>query len=450
MPFEIKMPQLGLTMESGTLLAWLVEQGDQIVPGKGIFEVETDKAAVVVEAHEAGVIAEILVQAGESVPVGTTLAVAVGPGESLLADWRSSHPANVAQPRAEPESMAVPRREPTKEGKLRASWKARTIARESNLELSIVVGSGPNGRVVAADVRRAAARGEKELVVETKVSPVAANLAASLGLPLSAIQGSGTQGRILKADVIEAAAAVIRSQAAALEVPQASWTHVRETVPLVGVRGTVSKRMAASAQATARVTLFREVDATALVELREQYVRRDVEVSYNDILVRVCAAALREHPQANARMGDEVIEWLDDVHVGLAVDTDEGLLVPVVHNADELSIPEIGQESARLIEAARTGQCTPDELTGGTFTITNLGMLGVEGFTPVINLPECCILGMGRVVRKPIVCGGNDTVTVRSMMTLSLAFDHRVIDGAPAARFLSRITELVEDPRLLL
>mgnify|MGYP002682386558 FL=1 len=187
-----------------------------------------------------------------------------------------------------------------------------------------------------------------------------------------------------------------------------------------------------------------------LARLRQRFADRGLKVSYNDLLVQICAVALREHPEANARLGEGQIEHLDRINIGLAVDTDRGLLVPVVHNADRLTIQQIATESARLIQAAREGRSLPDELRGGVFTITNLGMLGVDGFTPVINLPECCILGVGRIVRKPVVVDAQDTIAVRPMLTLSLVFDHRVLDGAPAARFLDRIAQLVEDPMLLL
>jgi pyruvate dehydrogenase E2 component (dihydrolipoamide acetyltransferase) len=217
-------------------------------------------------------------------------------------------------------------------------------------------------------------------------------------------------------------------------------------MPLKGVRKIVSEGMAHSVHSTARVTLFREVEATEFVKLRKRFQERDASVSYNDILVRICAIALREHPEANARLGEGTIEQLDRVNIGLAVDTERGLLVPVIHNADRLSLPRIAAERARLVEAARTGASVPDDLAGGTFTITNLGMFGVEGFAPVINLPECCILGVGRILRKPVVIGEDDTLAVRPVMTISLVFDHRVIDGAPAARFMDRIAQLIEDP----
>ena len=466
MPFEVKMPQLGLTMETGTVVNWLVGVGDPFTPGQEILEVETDKATVAVEAHHGGVMARVLVPAGQEVAVGTTLAVALAPGETLPPDWELS----------KMEPVAVD----DVDGEVQASWKARAMAREAGVDLRSLAGSGAGGRIVAADVTQALAAPSAEAPVSPAASPVAAQLAAALGLDLSRIVGNGPQGRIVQADVIAAASTLIRGRAAPglapAPRPGEAAAGVAGVIPLTGVRGTVSERMATSARTTARVTLFREVDATAMMDLRARFKAQGVPVSYNDILTRICASALREHPEANARIGDGQaelqrspygrIEQLDCIHLGIATDTDRGLLVPVVHHADTLTIPQIAAESARLIEAARSGRCLPDDLSGGTFTITNLGMLGVEGFTPVINLPECCILGVGRIVRKPVVvdslrfpgagideADGNhpgDTVVVRPMMTLSLAFDHRVIDGAPAARFLERVAQLIQDPVLLL
>jgi pyruvate dehydrogenase E2 component (dihydrolipoamide acetyltransferase) len=303
---------------------------------------------------------------------------------------------------------------------------------------------------VAEDVEDALATPTAELTIEVEVSPVAARLAASLGLDLSNVRGTGPQQRIMQADVIRAAAALIRGQTASRLTLTPGSARPIKTVPLTGIRGVVSERMATSSRAAARVTLFRTVDVTGLIDLRQRFKAQEIQVSYNDILVRVCATALREHPEANARMGEGRIEWLDRIHIGLAVETKRGLLVPVIRDADSLTIPQIAAESQRLIEAALLGRNLPDDLAGGTFTITNLGMFGVEGFTPVINLPECCILGVGSIQRKPTVVDEKDTVTVRPMMTLSLVIDHRIIDGAPAARFLDRIAQLVQDPSLML
>ena len=215
-------------------------------------------------------------------------------------------------------------------------------------------------------------------------------------------------------------------------------------MPLKGVRKIVSEGMAISVHTTARVTLFREVKVAEFVKLRERFKGRGTNVSYNDILVRICAIALREHPEANARLGEGEIQQLDRVNIGLAVDTHRGLLVPVIHNADRLSLTRISAESARLVDAARTGHSVPDDLSGGTFTITNLGTYGIDAFSPIINLPQCAILGIGRIIEKPAVF--DSQVVPRRMMALSLTFDHRVVDGGPAARFLNTIRQYVEQP----
>jgi len=447
MPFEITMPQLGLTMERGTVAEWLVAEGDPISVGQEIFYVETDKSVVAVEAHHDGILARILVPVGREVPVGTVLALGVAPGETLPAELYPVSPEMAPAPIPEPAQRAVPAPATVPAPHpIQASWKARTLARDAGLDLQMVVGSGPGDRIVAADVSQALAA----QVGEARSTPVAAKLAAALGLDLSRVAGSGAQGRITQGDVLAAAAAIIQRQAAGPAAPAPGLPQVASTTPLKGVRKIVSEGMAASAQATARVTLFREVDATAFVRLRERFIAQGARVSYNDILVQICAVALREHPGANARLGKDQVEYLDRVNVGLAVDTERGLLVPVIHNADRLTLRQISAESARVVEAARAGRSRPDDLSGGTFTVTNLGMFGVEGFTPIINLPECCILGVGRIVRKPVAVTDDDVVAVRPMMALSLVFDHRVIDGAPAARFLNRIAELVKDPLLLL
>lgn len=451
MPFEIKMPQLGLTMEKGTVVEWLIREGDQISAGQEVLSVETDKSVVTVDVRQDGTIHSILVPEGHEVSVGTVLAIGLVPGETLPADWHPSQSVVEKTPAPDPAAhVALPVSKAVPQGLIQASWKARAMAREAGLELGTVVGSGPGGRVVATDISQALASRIAALPREIKATPVATSLAAALGLDLSQVTGSGSSGRITQADVLEAAAAIIRRQETTPSMPTPGLPQVAATVPLKSIRRIVSEGMATSVHTTARVTLFREVVAAELPKLRERFRSRGANVSYNDILVKICSTALREHPGANARLGDGQIEYLDRINIGLAVDTERGLLVPVIHNADRLTIPQIAAESARLVEAARDGRSMPDDLSGGTFTITNLGMFGVEGFTPVINLPECCILGAGKIVRKPVVCDEEDTVSVQPVMTISLVFDHRVIDGAPAARFLDRIAQLIQDPVLLL
>ena len=228
--------------------------------------------------------------------------------------------------------------------------------------------------------------------------------------------------------------------------------EVIERIPLSGVRAIIAERMGASVHTTARVTLVSEVDATEFVAMRERLKERVAEEwgfapGYNDLLGKIVAAALRKFPYMNARLTEDAIEYLRPVNLGMATDTERGLLVPVIRNADQKSLRQFGQEFRQLVDRARNRRSLPDDLTGGTFTLTSLGAFGVDAFTPVINLPEAAILGVGRIAPKVVPRDGQ--AVIRSMCTLSLVFDHRVVDGAPAARFLSYIRELVEEPYLL-
>ncbi|MCB9075973.1 MAG: 2-oxo acid dehydrogenase subunit E2 [Anaerolineaceae bacterium] len=328
-----------------------------------------------------------------------------------------------------------------------------------------------------------------------KATPVAQKMAADLGINLDAIQGSGDHGKITKDDVQRASSANGGSPAAKTEptpkaapvakpapapaaeppapaapVPAAKPApaapepaakpaptpadDVLESIPLKGIRKVIARRMTESTQATARVTLMTEVDATEFAALREQLKAQyagpwGFAPGYNDLLVIIVANALREFPYMNARFSPdgEAIERLKPVHMGIAVDTDRGLLVPVVKNADKKGLQAIGAEFRELTKKARSGKAAPDELSGSTFSISSLGTFRVDAFTPVINLPEAAILGVGRIKEKPVVKDGE--IVIRKMMTLSLVFDHRLTDGAPAARFLDYICELIEDPAML-
>ena len=318
-----------------------------------------------------------------------------------------------------------------------------------------------------------------------KATPVAQKMAADLGINLDTIQGSGDHGKITKEDVRRASSAnggspaAVKIEPAPKAVPAAKPApaptaepttpaapepapksaptpadDVLESTPLKGIRKVIARRMTESTQATARVTLMTEVDATEFVALREQLKAKYAEPwgfapGYNDLLVIIVANALREFPYMNARFSPdgEAIERLKPVHMGIAVDTDRGLLVPVVKNADKKGLQAIGAEFRELTKKARSGKAAPDELVGSTFSISSLGTFRVDAFTPVINLPEAAILGVGRIKEKPVVKDGE--IVIRKMMTLSLVFDHRLTDGAPAARFLDYICDLVEDPAML-
>jgi pyruvate dehydrogenase E2 component (dihydrolipoamide acetyltransferase) len=426
---EIILPKLGQTMEKGTIVEWLKHEGDAVRRGDVLFTVETDKAVLEVEAQEPGFLRRILVPAGVEVPVMAVVALMSGEAaEELPAHPAAGGPEPSLAP-ARPQPAGSPREPgPPAEGRLFASPRARRAAREAGVDLSRVPGTGPGGRIVERDVVQAAAA--------PRATPMARRIAQAQGIDLATVPGSGIGGRIVKADV-EAAAG-----------PPAAE-------PLTGVRRITAERMAASARATARVTLVTEADATTLVEVRESL--RDAVAEewgfapgYTDLLGLIVARALAEFPYMNARLSEDgrAIERLPHANLGIAVDTERGLVVPVIRDAAARGLRAFGTELRALLDRARAGRSSPDDLAGGTFTITNLGMYDVDAFTPVINLPEAAILGAGRIQARAVVRGGE--IVARQMWTLSLAFDHRLVDGAPAARFLQRIKQLVENPYLLL
>jgi pyruvate dehydrogenase E2 component (dihydrolipoamide acetyltransferase) len=316
-------------------------------------------------------------------------------------------------------------------------------------------GSGRTGRIVERDVRQAAAlaqiavaRAGETLPGEARVSPVARRVAQELGVDLAQLAAQMPGKRIERADV----EAAVKQAAPVAGVPAAPTLATR-SVPITPVRRMTAERMASSAHTTAPVTLTTEVDATELVRLRNQLKGDGAQVvpSYTDLLGKLVAQALMEHPQVNARFEGESIVQSATVNMGIAVDTERGLLVPVVRDAQAKSLRQIAQESATLIERAKSGRISQDELHGGTFTITNLGMFEIDAFTPIINLPECAILGVGRIVPKQVVVDVEaERVAIRHMLALSLTFDHRLVDGAPAARFLQRVKQYIEKPYLWL
>jgi pyruvate dehydrogenase E2 component (dihydrolipoamide acetyltransferase) len=455
MATEVIMPKLGQTMEEGTIVEWLKREGDPVRRGEVIYTTESDKATLEVESPTRGFLRRILVAAGETVPVLTVVGLITRTADEDISGVefqgsgsRSQVAEAAALPTAEPETLK-PETLKRPSGRLFASPRARKLAREKEVDLAHVPGTGPNGRIVERDVMA---------VLETlpRATPVARRLADQAGLDLRAVRGSGPGGRITKEDVERALSELQVAEAAALAKPE---TLKPETLkPLTGVRAVIARRMAESHRTTAPVTLTTEADATAFVEVREGLKASLADelgfnLGYNDLLIKLVARALREFPYMNARLedigdGSGVIRHLDEVNVALAVDTERGLLVPVVRAADRKGLVEIAREVRELVARAQSGQALPDELSGSTFTITNLGMYEIDAFTPIINLPETAILGVGRIVARPAVVDGG--VCVRQMMWLSLTFDHRLVDGAPAARFLQRIKQFIEEPYLLL
>ena len=276
--------------------------------------------------------------------------------------------------------------------------------------------------------------------VEVLATPMAKRLAREHGIDLREIRGTGPGGRIQESDVL-AYLEQRRQPAAAQEAPPAA-----RVIPFAGMRRAIAERMTESLRTMAQVTITTEVDVTGLVEFVDRLKSRS-DISYTAVLVKAVARALKQHPLLNSTLVGDEIRLFDEIHIGVGVALDEGLIVPVIRNADRLSLSDIDRELKRLVAAARAGSLTVDEVTGSTFTISNLGMFGVDAFTPIINPPEVAILGIGRIVEKPAIYRGQ--VAIRSFMILSLTFDHRVVDGAPAAAFLQTLAGMLAQPALI-
>ena len=452
MATEIFMPKLGMSMTEGSVVRWIKKDGDTISKGEPLFEVQTDKVVIEVEAPGAGVL-KLLTLEGIVVPVFTTIGWVLSPGEKVpesgaaASQEEQGGPARVAEDAAQPAPAEGAVSPSVVAGRVPASPAAKRIARQSGVDLGRVKGTGPGGRIVARDVESTAE------ALRVKASPVARRMAQEAGLDVSTIAGTGPGGRITKEDVEREAAKPAAKGPVSAGAPVPIVPVGAETIAVAGIRKVIFERMAHSSNTVARVTEFVEVDATNLVALRTQLKTElqkteDIAVGYNDLLIVIAARALRQHPLVNSVIADRSINLLPQINIGLAVDTERGLLVPVIRDADRKNLVEIVREVRTLASRAAAGASLPDDLTGGTFTITNLGMYEIDGFTPIVNLPESAILGVGRIQAKPAVYEGQ--IAIRQLMMLSLSFDHRSIDGAPAARFLQRVKQLIENPYLLL
>ena len=449
---KVVMPKLGLTMQEATLTRWLKAEGEAIEEGDLLFEFESDKSTMEYEAPAAGVLAERLVSEGTTVPCGEAVAIVEAAGRPAEApgEEEAVQEATMA-PVREKEQLLAPAS--TENDFAVATPAARRRARELGVNLAAVGGRGPEGRVQLADVEDAAERvlqPAQEEAPAVMATPVARRLAADLGLEPARMAGSGPGGRVTREDVLRTARERLQSgQRASGTVAPAA--EVADVEPLSGVRAVIARRMSESASTAPHVTLHTEADASALVAARRQLneeLAGRAQVSFNTLFIAVTARALQAFPRLNACLIDDEIRLYEAINVALAVDTERGLFAPVVRDADRLDLVAIQRESERLIERAQEGRSLPDDLSGGTFTITNLGAFEVDGFTPIINQPQAAILGVGRIVPRPAAVEGE--VVLREHVTLSLSFDHRIADGGPAARFLQRIKQLVERPFALL
>ncbi len=443
MPYEVVIPRLGLTMEAGVLAEWYVEDGEAVAKGDLLFAVETDKALQEVEAPAEGIVHHRPGVLGRELPIGTLIGYIAAPEEDVA--WPGEEDGALDPPSADAESATSEQRSrpATERGEAAprrasgASPAARRRAAELGLDWREIPGSSKEGHVLLQDVENMSAASKPE------ASPVARRAAEELNIDLGEVAAAFPGVRLTRRHVEQ-----FDEQGRA-----SAPVTVRKLDP---IRRRIAKRMSESAANTVAVTLTTEADGTELWRLRQQ-LRADAEhstqplPSYTDLLAKLVSEALGDHPELNARLEGEEIVIPEGVHIGLAVDTDQGLLVPVIRNVEARTVREIAELSSDVISRAREGQLAPDELSGSTFTITNLGMYEIDAFTPIINLPNCAILGLGRTVAKQVVTNADrGMVEIRRMMTLSLTFDHRIVDGAPAARFLQRVKKLVEEPYLWL
>jgi pyruvate dehydrogenase E2 component (dihydrolipoamide acetyltransferase) len=434
---EIFMPKLSSTMEAGTLLQWFKEEGDSVEVGDPLFEIMTDKINIEVEAYEEGKLLKRYFKEDDEVAVNHVIGYIGSQGESVPesppGESGNTEPAEVES--QHPSKETIQNESPARnDEKVRATPAARRAARESGVVLLEVDGSGPKGRVHEADINAF----EKSGSAVTKATPLARKVALTEGIRLEEVDGSGPNGKVYRKDIDEGT----------LEQPVESARTKME-----GIRKIVAKRMVESKTTAPHVTLTSEVDMTEAINLREQLIggiekKTGCRLSYTELIMKAAAHTLKEHRGMNVSLDGDYIVHHDAVNIGLAVAVENGLLVPVVKDADQKGLAALTEKCKALGRAARENKLKPDEMRGGTFTISNLGMYAIDAFTPVINQPESAILGVGRIQEKAV--GVNGKIELRPMMSVSLSFDHRVIDGAPAAAFLTDLKKVLEQPYELL
>ena len=434
MAVTIILPKLGMAMKEGVIGKWIKDDESPVAFDETVAIIVTKKITYELKAPKAGILRH-RVRAQETRPVGAVIGYILAPGEALPASEEEPPMPEAARETAAspsprtPVAAVAPTAQP--DGFVVASPAARRLAREAGVELRFIPGSGPQGRVTEEDVRA-----YLEQIEQVLITPAARKLAAEQQLDILRIQGSGSGGRITEADV-QASLTPPVAPVQPIEEAQPGPTHGR-SIPFSGMRQIIAENMTSSLQTMAQVTVTTEVDVTELVDLRER-LKKEFEVTYTDLIVKAVTIALKKHPRLNATLAGEVIQLVDDLHIGVGVALEEGLIVPVIRNADRLTIQQIGAAVRDLAAKARNNTLAIDEISGGTFTITNLGAYGIDAFTPVINPPEVAILGVGRISEKLVIYHGD--VARRWMMVLSLTFDHRLVDGAPAAAFLQTLAD---------
>jgi pyruvate dehydrogenase E2 component (dihydrolipoamide acetyltransferase) len=453
MATQVIMPKLSPTMEEGQLSRWLKKEGDKVSMGEPLAEIDTDKATMEMQALGSGVLRKILIQEGESAPLGQLIAIIGEPDEDISALTNKATSQT-------PQTSAV-----KEEAKDSSEPDSKPIAASEPAADKIPGKTAVPGDVVAGNGRQEARPSESASTGRLVVSPLAARMAAESGIDLRSVSGSGPGGRIIKRDVEEL---ISQSKSGApASTSQTPPRHLRAVEggafqksataqasayrdePASEMRRTIAKRLVTSLGPVPHFFLTTEIEMDRAAEMRKGINELDPElkISVNDIIIKVAAAALMQHPQVNASFQDKVVRYYEHADIGVAVAIEEGLITPIVRAADQLSLSEIAAEVRDLAERARNRKLKPEEYLGASFSISNLGMFGIDEFTAIINPPEGAILAVGAMSPKPVV--RNNEVVVRQMMRVTMSCDHRVVDGATGAKFLQTLKKTLENPLFL-
>jgi pyruvate dehydrogenase E2 component (dihydrolipoamide acetyltransferase) len=426
---EVIMPALGMAQETGTLLRWFKSEGDSITKGEPLMEVETDKAAVEIEAPASGTLSSIIAREGDVIPVGQRIAVILGPGESDVVVPLQPQPTAVSSPQTD--SQPKP---------LAATPVAARLAAEHNIDLTKIKTNG--GQIRKEDViAYLDTQNQPNTSSRILASPKAKRIAKENAIDIATVQGTGPDGAVITYD--------IQSLLTNFPILQSSEPITNYQLPTSRVWRVMVDRLSEAWTTIPHFYLIREVNASRLVTWREKVQKNSAEkLTYTDLLVKLTAAALKHYPRLNASWIKDSIVLNPDINIGLAVAVEDGLLVPVIHHADELSLSEIATRRSELVKRAQANKLTLDDLSGGTFTISNLGMYGVDAFNAIVNPPQAAILAIGRIADRVVPVNGQPAV--QPMLTISLSCDHRAVDGARGAQFLQALADLVEEPLQLL
>lgn len=449
MAHVIFMPKLSSTMEVGTILQWFKEEGDPVEIGEPIFEIMTDKINIEVESYDEGILLKRYFEVDDEVPVNQIIGYIGEEGENApdespgIQSDEDDAATSALAPEAKAEEVAAvavtTETRVASNEKVRATPAAKRVAKEKQVELALVTGSGPNGRIQEKDVINFV----NNAPAQAKVTPLARKVAQAEQVDLENVSGTGVNGKIVKQDITSS----IQPKTVVADTKPAARKK------LSGMRKVIADRMQQSVNTAPHVTLTSDIDMTKVKEIRAQLLptiekQTGFRLSFTEIIMKATGLALSRYPSVNASLiGDEIV-YNEQVHLGLAVAVEDGLMVPVLKDVNKKGLSELTTEAKEIGKRAREMKLLPDQMKGSTFTISNLGMYAIDAFTPIINLPETAILGIGRIQDKPVVV--DKAIEIRPMMVASLSFDHRAIDGAPAAAFLTELKRILENPYELL